>query len=219
MAEHGCKPSMDFDIVSGDTAMFTYMLSNHIFHLTDIDHTLNPNLTEREYTDSECDAGFTATAGTLHAIAWTGGAPCNITFPDNVKGGEIFVFYFTAGVAGTNDLIFTCGNDIYRNQTHFIHEMHITFQDNLGVDRAKNVNQTPRDTSGATSSDFQTVADALKLTIASDQTDNQFGRGAYISFMFHDGDHGGYSRGWTLAYVAAKQGNGDKPTKFVFSTS
>lgn len=219
MAEHGCKPSMSFDIVSGDTAMFTHILSNHIFHLTGIDPTLNSNLTEREYTDAECDTGFTATVGTLHAIAWVGGADCNITFPDNVRGGDVLVFYFTAGVGGTSNLIFTCGTDNHAEQTYFTHVRNISFEDRLSVDRQRMVHQTTKDTSGSNSSNFQTVSNALKLTIVSDGTNNQFGIASYISFIFHDGHHGGYEKGWTLGYVGAKKGNGDKPTTFSFSTS
>ena len=220
MAEHGCKPSMSFDIVSADTAMFNHIVSNHVFHLTGIDPTLNDNLIERDYTDAECDAGFTATVDTLHAIAWVGDAPCNITFPDNVKSGDSLVFYFTAGLAGTSELIFTCGTGITDGkQTYFTHQRHILFDDTMDVVRGKYTPQKPRSGTPAGTTRFSTVEDALKLTIASDGTDNQFGVGAFISFMFHDGDHAKTKKGWTIGYTPVKQGTGAKPTSFNFTTS
>lgn len=220
MAEHGCKPSMSFDVASADTAMFNHIVSNHVFHLTGIDPTLNENLIERDYTDAECDAGFTATVDTLHAIAWVGGSTCNITFPDNVKSGDSLVFYFTAGLAGTSDLIFTCGTSVTDGQqTHFTHQRYIHFDDTMAVVRGKYTPQTTRDVTIADVTSFSTVEGALKLTIASDGTNNQFGGAAYISFMYHDGDHARIAKGWTIGYVPVKQGTGAKPTKFDFSTS
>ena len=157
--------------------------------------------------DAACDAGFTASANTLHECAAEGDATNAYVLPEATVG-TVVVFKFTAQYDGGNNATFTTQTgDFFAAQT-------LNFK-TLGG----GANSVGPRTIGTDVTTTQSVgkistftAAHNRLTLSTTATNNQTNAGSELSFFCEDGGF------WRILFQGVALGNGTMNATFAGST-